>query len=191
MQDSLPTGLRGKLMALALTFTMLAALWLGCVQPLLGWYADHADELERRSALAQRMDAMLGSLPDLHRQLSGVRASPAAMLEGASDAIAGATLQGTVQAMAHTAGASISSIETLPAEPRGAYQRIALRVSLAAPWPVLIELLRGVEQGPPTMLIDDLQFRSGMAPTSAPAADVPVSASFTILAFRGVRTTSQ
>ena len=34
MEGALPEGLRGRLLALALTVTILAALWVGCVQPL-------------------------------------------------------------------------------------------------------------------------------------------------------------
>ena len=44
--------------------------------------------------------------------------------------------------MASIAGAELNSMEILPAEQRGTYHRIGLRVATAAQWPVLIELLR-------------------------------------------------
>jgi general secretion pathway protein M len=104
------------------------------------------------------------------------------LLEGASDAIAGAALQSAVQGMATTAGAELNSMEMLPAEQRGAYHRIGLRVATAAPWPVLIDLLRQIEQGMPRMLIDDVQLRA--PPVELRAAASPISAAFTIVAFR-------
>ena len=119
MEGALPEGLRGRLLALALTVTMLAALWAGCVQPLIDWHAARADTLEQRRALLQRMTTLATTLPELQSQSSGERAPAAALLEGATDAIAGAALQSTVQRMATTAGAELNSMEMLPAEQRG------------------------------------------------------------------------
>jgi general secretion pathway protein M len=75
-------------------------------------------------------------------------------------------------------------METLPAEARGGYRRIGLRVSMSAPWPVLIDLLRSAGQQQPRMLVDDVQFRA--PPMQVREAAAPVSASFTLLAFRAV-----
>jgi hypothetical protein len=84
--------------------------------------------------------------------------------------------------MASSAGAELNSMEMLPAEQRGAYRRIGLRVAAAAQWPVLIELLRSIELGPPRMLIDDLQLRA--PPVELRVANTPISAAFTVVAFR-------
>ena len=73
-------------------------------------------------------------------------------------------------------------METLPAEPHGAFRRIGLRVSLTASWPVVIELLRAAGQGQPHMLVDDVQLR--VAPVQRRDAATPIGASFTLLAFR-------
>ena len=51
-------------------------------------------------------------------------------LEGASDAIASANLQSRIEELAASAGATISSTESLPAEVRGGYRRIGLRYVL-------------------------------------------------------------
>jgi hypothetical protein len=182
METALPEGSRGRLLALALTAIVLAVVWLVCVQPLMEWHAERADALEQRRALLQRMNALLATLPELQRQSSGEHAPAAALLAGASDALAGAALQSSAQGMATAAGAELSSMEILNAEQRGAYRRIGLRVSTAAPWPVLVELLRAVEQGTPRMLIDDLQLRA--PPVEVRAAATPISAAFTILAYR-------
>jgi general secretion pathway protein M len=182
MDTALPDGLRGRLLALALTVVVIVVAWLACVQPLLEWHAARAEALDQRSLLLQRMTALVATLPELERQSSGEHAPTAALLEVASDAIAGAALQSAVQGMATTAGAELNSMEMLPAEQRGAYHRIGLRVATAAPWPVLIDLLRQIEQGMPRMLIDDVQLRA--PPVELRAAASPISAAFTIVAFR-------
>ena len=70
------------------------------------------------------------------------------MLPGASDAVAAADLQERVQQMAGAAGASVTAVETLPATVAGEWHRVLVRISLTAPWPVLMDLLRAIEQSP-------------------------------------------
>jgi general secretion pathway protein M len=184
IDTALPEGRRGRILALSLTLTVLAALWFGVAQPLIDWHAGQAEDLEGRRALAARMAGLVETLPALRQEAAATRPAPVALLEGANDAIAGAAMQGAVQALARTAGANLASIETLPAEPRGAWRRIGLRVSLTASWPVLVELMRAIEQGSPGMLIDELQLRGPPVQVRSPGA--PIAASFTILAFRAV-----
>lgn len=184
MESALPEGLRGRILAVALTLTVLAALWVGVAQPLIAWHAARADELAARQARLQRITALVGSVPVLQREASQHRAPAAALLAGSSDAIAGATLQTVVQRMATAAGATVKSLETLPAESSGQYRRIRLRIATDAPWPVLIALMRAIEQGAPQMLIDNLQLRA--PPAELRAAATPISAAFTIVAFRTV-----
>jgi general secretion pathway protein M len=186
----LPTGRRGRLLALGITLVLLGALWFGVAAPLLGWYADRAVELENRRAVARRMAALAETLPELRLQAQSVAAAAAPgrtgvedTLEGTSDAIAGAVLQQRLQEMAARAGAPLSSAEALPGEPAGAYRRIGVRVSLSTHWPALVRLLQAVAQaGSPRMLVDDLQLRS--SPILLRAGPRPMEASFTVIAFR-------
>ncbi len=111
--------------------------------------------------------------------------SMSALLTGATDAVAAATLQGRVQDMAGSAGATLSSTEALPARQQGAYRRIALRVSLNASLPVLVRLLQSLDESTPRMLVDDLQCHTSpiviaQAHQTSPALD----ASMTIIGFR-------
>lgn len=182
MLRALPEGPRGRLLAVLLTLTMLGILWSGCVAPLRAWHAERTDALRRRQILLEHMTTLVSALPKLQRQLSGEHAPAHALLGGGSDAIAGATLQGRVQQMAAVAGAELSSMELLPAEPRGAYRRISLRVATSAQWAVLVSLLRAVEEGVPQMLIDDLQLRA--LPVSMRRSNAPINAEFTVIAFR-------
>ena len=149
---------------------------------LMDSHAARGEALQQRRLLLQRMTALSATLPELQRQSSGEQAPAAALLEGATDAVAGAALQSQVQQLAATAGAELNSMEMLPAEQRNDYHRIGLRVTTAAQWPVLIGLLRAIEQGSPRMLIDDVQLRAPPVETRAEAS--PISAAFTIVAFR-------
>ena len=160
LPDGLPDGPRGRMLAAGLTLTLMGALWFGVATPLIGWYQDRAEELTQRRALLVRTQAVAETLPELERRSGGEHPAPAALLPGATDALAAAAMQSAVQAMAAACGAELASMETLPAEARGGYRRIGLRVSLSASWPVLIELLHTAGQQQPRMLVDDLQFRA-------------------------------
>ena len=185
---ALPTGQRGRLLAMGVTLLALAALWLGVAAPLIDWHAEEAERLDQRRTLAARMAALAASVPQLARQAAQARAanpagpSGASLLDGATDAVAAAALQQMVQDMAGHAGAALTSAETMPATPSGAYRRIGLHVSVTAPWHVLMDLLAAIEQAMPSMLIDDLQLHATRNVAQPP--DPPLDAQFTVLAFR-------
>lgn len=181
MDTSLPDGRRGQILAVALGLTIVAALWLGVASPLADWYRQRDESLAQRRLVLRHMQAVASLLPALQRQAPAARRDTA-LLPGATDALAAAALQSAAQAMASASGVTLSSMETLPAQPHGAYRQIGLRLSLAAPWPALVTLLRDASTGQPRMLVDDLEVRP--VPMRRPDAQAPVSASFTLLAFR-------
>lgn len=192
MTLDLPSGRRGQFLALGLTLAVLGALWAGVVTPLLEWHSLRAEQVQNHRALARRMAEIAETLPQLRDQArlasSSGRMADAVTLDGASDAIAGAALQGQLQEMAVRAGASLSSAEALPGEAAGGYRRIGVRIAVSAQWPVLVRLLRAVAEASPRMLVDDLQFHTG--PLLLRTGPRPIDASFTVFAFRAAETVS-
>lgn len=182
LSPGLPTGSRGRLLALGIAALLLALLWLGAVAPLLDWHAARGERLTQRTALAERMAAVAGTLPQRRRDAAAGTGTPPALLAGASDAVAGAALQGGVQEMAARAGVTLASAELLPAEPAGRYRRIGLRLSVNGPYAALLGMLREMEEATPRMLVDDLSVRN--APSLGAGARQPISAGLTVVAFR-------
>jgi hypothetical protein len=64
---------------------------------------------------------------------------------------------------------------------------VALRINLNAPWPVLMDVVRSVEQSPTRIFVDDLHFH-GPSTAGATPADVPIQASFVLYGFRQAET---
>ena len=105
------------------------------------------------------------------------------MLPGATDALAAAALQESVQKMASAAGASLTAVETLPAATAAEHwHKVSLRISLNAPWPVLIGLMHAVERAPARIFIGDVHFHSPAVVTHP--ATLPIQASMVLFGFR-------
>jgi general secretion pathway protein M len=186
---NLPEGRRGQAVALGFLAAVLGLFWMAVASPLLDWYAARAEHLAERRAVLAHMVGVAAVLPSL-RQAAGAAAAggppPAALLEGANDAIAGAALQGMVQDMAATAGASLASTEVLPGEQQGAFRRIGLRVNLSGTWTVLVAMLQAVEGSQARLLVDDLQLHATARnrPGEPGAGPASIEASFVVLGFR-------
>jgi general secretion pathway protein M len=186
MSQNLPTGRRGQLLAVALTAICLAGLWVAIVSPLMSWYEARAQTLDDRRLVATRMARIAQTVPDLLRQAAALRAAAPSgrtiALDAPSDAVAGARLQQRIQDLATTAGITLSSIETLPAQQQGGYRRISLRVTCSASLPVLVDLLQKLEVSGPRMLIDDIDLDA--SPDLNRPDGISIGANFTVIAFR-------
>ncbi|HJS85533.1 MAG TPA: type II secretion system protein GspM [Acetobacteraceae bacterium] len=185
MTLDLPTGPRGRILALALTLIAFLVVWFGIIGPALAWYSGRAERLDQRLVLARRMADLAASLPQLERQVAALpttNANPNALLPGESDAVAAAALQERVQEMASRAGAPLSSVEMLQATQLGQFRRIGLRVAAQAEMGNVIHLLESIQAAKPRMLIDelDLQRHLMLSKPNVPELD----AKFIVYSFR-------
>ncbi|HUC16836.1 MAG TPA: type II secretion system protein GspM [Acetobacteraceae bacterium] len=184
----LPEGRRGAALALGLLAIALVMLWAGIVAPLTDWYEARARALGQQRAFAAHMAAIAGALPAMRVAMAraGHGASEGALLAGSSDAIAAAALQSSVEGIARSVGADLTSIAILPGEPAGTWRRIGLRVEAQGTFAVMVGFLEAVLSGTPPMLVDDLSLSSLVldGPGQLPVEADSIAASFTIYAFR-------
>jgi general secretion pathway protein M len=156
----MPTGLSGRLLALTLLLVVLGGFYLLAVVPLVDFYAERAETLERQQMLAPRLNALAAELPALRARLVRLHAQAQnrkVTLDGSSDAIASANLESRIEALASSVGATIGSTEALPAEARGPYRRIGLRIVLSGTYETVVKLIATLEETNPPLVIDDLQ----------------------------------
>jgi general secretion pathway protein M len=169
----MPTGRRGQLLALSLLFVALGGVYLVVVSPLLGLYTERAAVLENRRMVVPRLRAAADELPTLRARVEQLRAAAGTRkitLEGASDAIAAATLQSRIEELATSAGATIGSTESLPAEARSGYRRIGLRYVLSGSYETLVKFLAKLESATPPLVIDNLHIHGVLRRPGTPAA---------------------
>jgi general secretion pathway protein M len=180
-------GRRGQAVAVAIGLMGLLVIWFGIADPVRSWFNDRSALLDQRQELLAHMRDLAATLPALRtastdKRDEGTRAA-SILLPGDSDAVAAAALQERVQKMAADAGATLTAVETLPpTSTAGRWHKVALRINLNASWPVLMELIRSVEQSPTRILVDDVRFRSPVV-VAHPAA-LPIQASMVLYGFR-------
>jgi hypothetical protein len=188
MGGAKPSGPAGRALALALTLSALLVAWAGVVAPAFDWFANRQDTLRRQTALAQRMAALVDRLPALREQAAGAgqAAGPApdALLAGATDSLAAASLQQQLDALATAAGVRIGSEEIMPPRAAGDFRAISVRVTLTAPWKSVIGLLLAMGKAEVPMVADDIQLRGPVAAGTAGDPDPPIDATFTVAAYR-------
>lgn len=186
---TLPEGRAGQALAIALALAASGVVWFAAVVPAMSWYHGRQQRLEQQHHLAAHLAALDAELPALRRRFAASKSHAAkskVLLQGGSDAIAGADLQSRLQALARHAGASLDSAAMLPAKQHGALRRIAMRVSVTATWNVLVALLRSIETAHPRMVVDTISITS---PSQIdPKKDVPVQASLSVIGFRAAMT---
>jgi Tfp pilus assembly protein PilO len=169
----MPTGRRGQLLALSLLFVVLGGVYFVAVSPLLGLHAERAAVLDNRRMLVPRLRAAADELPALRARVEQLRAAAGTRkitLDGASDAVAAATLQSRIEELATSAGATIGSTESLPAEARPGYRRIGLRYVLSGSYETLVKFLAKLESATPPLVIDNLHIHGVLRRPGTPAA---------------------
>lgn len=169
----MPTGRRGRLLALSLVLVALAGAYLLVVSPVRDLYAERAAVIENRRMLLPRLQAAAAELPGLRARVEQLRAAAGSRkitLEGASDAIAAAALQSRIEELAASVGATIGSTESLPAEARSGYRRIGLRYVLSGPYETLVRFLAKLEAATPPLVIDNLHIHGVLRRPGTPAA---------------------
>jgi general secretion pathway protein M len=188
LNPTLPTGWRGRALALSIVFIVLAAFYTVAVAPFLDFYAANETTIETRRTLAARLSSMAHELPALRAQVANLRAAASRdqqTLEGGSDAVAAASLQGRIGEIAGSAGVMIASSEILPLEVQDGYRRLGLRIVVTGSYKGLIQLLVGVEKATLPLIIDNLQIRAAQRRPRAPAESVaPLDVSFEVFGFR-------
>jgi general secretion pathway protein M len=186
----MPTGRRGRLLALSLMLLVLGGIYFLAVAPLVDLYRGREADLENGRMVLPHLQAAAAALPALRAQVAELRAAARTRkvtLDGASDAIASANLQSRIEGFAVSAGATIGSTESLPAETADGYRRIGLRFALNGPYDTLVKLLAKIEEAAPPLIVDNLQVhgvlrRPGLPP--GPGSEFALDAGLDVYGFR-------
>lgn len=159
----LPEGAQGQALALAIAALAVVVVYLVVVSPVLGFYGEREDQLDRRLAMAGRYEALARELPALRAADKKWRDREGGelLLEGSSDALASAALQAAMKSLVEDAGAKLSSSEVLQPAASGNFRRVGIRVAFSGDLKLVTAVLRGVETSRPVLSVGDFSLRSG------------------------------
>ncbi len=178
--NDLPTGIRGKALAVALCVLVIAAVYLLIITPLVALYAANAGQLQQRQELAQRLQRSVKALPALRDEADAAQGQSAdedLLLDGDGDSVAAAALQSTVKDLVENAGARLISSEVLPSDKRETLQRVGIHVSFTGNLTLLTTVLQGIQLAHPVILIDnvDIQGADGADQSSGPQKQLAIA----------------
>jgi general secretion pathway protein M len=177
-------------LASSLALLALGGVYFLVVAPVADFYWERQARLEDRRMVLPRLLAAAAELPSLRARVAQLRAAAnlrKVTLEGASDAIASADLESRIDALASSVGATIGSTEALPAEDRGAYRRIGLRLALSGSYETVIKLIARIQAATPPLVVDNLQIHGVLRRPGLPQAsgeDAALDAGLDIFGFR-------
>jgi general secretion pathway protein M len=180
---------------LGLTALAIALAWFGVVAPVLSWFDERNDLLQRQEALERRMASLVDRLPALRREATeAARSMPGDghaghLLEGSSDSLAAASLQQRIEALAAANGARLGTKEILPAKPDRDLRAISVRLTLSAPYRSTVALLLALANSDLPMVVDDLVIRK--SPEVNESDSLPVEVSLTVMSWRPASVESQ
>lgn len=156
---NLPTGTRGKAVAVALVLIPLLLVVNFIVAPVIGAYTDQSDEIEGLQADIQRYQRVIGELPGLQldlAQLEQTRPLQPYLLQGNNTAIAAAGLQRRLQEISAENKVRIVSVRIQPAATDGPLERVSVQARMLTSAEGLRALLFELEANQPYLFVENL-----------------------------------
>jgi len=162
---TLPTGNRGRWVALGLLVLVVALLYRLTLAPLWQRYRALAPAIAEQRDQLQRYQRLAARAPRLQQQLKVLRDDARFndyLLGGASSALAAAGLQQRLQGLAQEHDGRVLSTRVIQPQPDGDFEQVSINARLRIDLAGLQALLYGLETRPPYLFVRNLNvYRQG------------------------------
>lgn len=152
-----------RALALAILLGLVAATYLGLVQPLIASRVDQHDQIERLETMlarfrsvAQQRAAREAELADLKQRAAGEDG----LLHGANETLMAAAIQNRLKELVASSRGELKSIQILPAQSDGHLRRITVRGQMSMTVDAAQRVFHDLEGGEPLMFLDNVSIRS-------------------------------
>lgn len=138
------------------------------------------EKLQRLAAIKSPLQAQLARL-----QAQGPRAGD--LLDGGSEALAGAQLQEIAKRNIRQAGGTLASTQMLPTSKNQFFERVTVRVQLTASVTALQRVLHAIESNRPLLFVDYFEIKTRQASRGAnvnSSLPVPLAVNFNVSGYR-------
>ena len=152
-----------RAIALLILFTLIAivvAVTLLPLQTALVSYDESIAELEFRLQKYTKMAQLETPLQAQLEALTSKRESEEGLLEGESQAIAGANLQALFKQIVQNAGGRLESTQILPGSASGVIDWIGIRAQFSGDIETLQQVLHDIEFNKPILFVDKIEIRT-------------------------------
>ena len=156
----------GRLAAVALLGMVLAAVYLLGVAPLVENHRRTGEAIVETRDLLARYERQAAARSGLEEELAAMRslvASQGHYLDGATYAVAAASLQDSIKLVVETEGGQIQSIQTMPSRANEEIGRVAIRVQSLMVVETLLQTFHRLEAGAPYLFIDNLEVQGRLS----------------------------
>lgn len=156
----------GRLAAVSLLLMTVAAVYLLAIAPLVDSYRSNAEAIVDTRDLLARFERQAAARSDLEDRLEALRelvARQGHYLDGATYAVAAASLQDNVKAIVETQGGEVQSIQTMPSNANDDTGRVAIRVQSLMVVESLLYTLHRLEAGAPYLFVDNLEIQGRLS----------------------------
>jgi hypothetical protein len=152
------------LVGLGILFALVLVVFLGLVAPWLQRNHMYREAIVTRTDQLERYLGLIDTLPNIQSQLDQLKNTSgldAYYLAATEPSLAGVALQRRVEGFVSGAGASLTSIQILPAETQGAtLYKVAIRARLSASTEALKQVLYDIESSKPLLFVPKLNIRA-------------------------------
>lgn len=184
---TLPTGMRGRLVALGLVLIPLLLLLRFAAWPLIDRLSSAEEERAAKRAAIAHYQRLLAQAPGLEAAVSRLeRTRPLAsyLFAGGNRALAAAGLQRTLQASAKKNGATVLSLRVMEPVADGPLERIPVEARLLAGIGEARNLLYEIETATPYLFIDTIDIDVRRSRRRQTAAAEPLSIRLVVYGLR-------
>jgi hypothetical protein len=161
---------------------IVLVVYLLAIEPLRQFLDDRAAAIaERRGALAgyEAIAAQEAMVKDYARQVEESNAR-GELLTGESEGVVNANLQARLKALAEEAGATVMSLQALPAKVVNGESLVGARLDVSGSLPALHKLARSLEADPPLLLVLTAAVRKTAVWTAQTPSDHSLEAQFDV-----------
>lgn len=119
------------------------------------------------------------ALVERHGHLTANAANDPSYLSSSTPAVAGAALQRRIADLIEARGGVLESAQVLAVQPMDMFDRIGLTIRFRTEMDDLIAVLHTIETGPPALVVDAIDIRTGDADATMPTGG-PITLSVTL-----------
>ncbi len=165
MSRPVPRSLH-RIAAIALLLASIGAVGAAVAIPVAAINRTYDDSIESLRFQYEKLQRLAAIKAPLQIQLARLRSqAPRAsdLLEGKSEALAGAQLQEIVKRYIRRAGGTLESTQMLPTSKNQFFERITVRVQLTASISALLRTLHAIESNRPLLMVDYFEIKNRQA----------------------------